>query len=226
MAYYRQYRSRPANVSSPELEARLQRLRVPLYKHLTDWEKGFVESISDAYKKYKGLSPKQFETFEKIEVKYNASAMSDKAEWLATFDSEKQETLRLVTNYYRQCGYFSNLVRRIDSDPDYVPDETTWKKFCENKYAKKVLKAHLSESRFASGGFALLRDTFRVGPGFWGDRKKVGAQPARKGRPVLTLKRSARASTDKVWLCSYLDNPTEMWEVEERWLKKYRAPKN
>ncbi len=227
MSYYRRYTPRPANVSSPEVEARVLRLREPLYKHLTSWEQGFVESIYDAYKKYKGLTPRQFETFEQIEAKYTEQALESKNRWTAGFDAEKRKILATVADYYREVGYFTNLVRRIDSDPEFIPDESTWKKFVENKYAQKVLKAQACESQFTPGGFALVRDTFNHGAGFWGNHKAVGrSRKERKGRPVLTLKRSDRKSTDKVWLCSYLDNPTEMWEIEERWIKKYRSPKN
>ena len=224
--YYRRY-NRTANVSSSELEERLFRFGGEISSHLTTWERDFVESITEAYKKYKGLTPRQLEIFVKIEGKYCDEALAEKEVWAASFDEEKRETLKIVTNYYRDVGYFSNLVARIDNDANFVPDEGTWKKFVENKYAKKVLAALKKESKFVGGGFALLRDTFTPGSvGFWGKSTDVGYNFAnRVGRAVLTLKLSNRVSTDKVWWCAYLDNPIAMFEVEERWLKKYRKVK-
>ena len=227
MSYYRRY-SRPETIpASPELEARLKRVSDDLYVHLTDWEKGFIESISEAYKKYSGLTVGQHSTFEKIESKYDPETLKAKASWKDSFDDEKRATLKTVTDYYRATGYFSNLVARIDSDPEYIPDEATWGKFVENKYAKKVLAAQAAESSFTAGGFALLRDTFRPrGNGFWGDGGIVGRSlQDRRGRPLLVLRESERLSTDKVWTVCYLDNPTAMWDIEERWLKRYRPSK-
>jgi hypothetical protein len=224
--YYRRY-NRPKNVSSPELEERLFHFGGEISSHLTDWERDFVESITESYKKYKGLTPRQLEIFVKIEGKYCDAALSEKKAWTDSFDEEKRKTLKTVVDYYRNIGYFSSLVAKIDSDPDFVPDEGVWKKFTENKYAKKVLAVENTESKFIPGGFALMRDTFTPGNvGFWGKSRDAGyTMAARVGRPVLTLKRSDRVSTDKVWTVAFLDNPVAMFEVEERWLKKYRKPK-
>ncbi len=227
MGYYRRY-SKPETIpQSPELEARLNRVGVDLKPHLTDWEQGFIESITEAYHKWKGLTVGQHRTFEKIESKYNPETLAAKSAWTESFDEEKRKTLKLVANYYRTAGYFTQLVAKIDSDPDFIPCESTWNKFVENKYAKKMLAAVARESNFGPGGFALLRDTFRPGnPGCWGDSKVIGrAQAERRGRTVLVLKASERISTDKVWWAAYIDNPTAMWEIEERWLKKHRIPK-
>ena len=227
MSYYRHY-SRPETIpASPELTARIDRVSDDLKVHLTDWEQGFVESIAEAYKKWSGLTVGQYGTFEKIENKYNPETIAAKIDWKEAFDETKRNTLKFVANYYRPTGYFSKLVARIDSDPEFVPSQSTWKKFVENKYAKKVLAAEVTESKLAPGGFALLRDTFAPnGPGFWGSPTVTGRlRSDRQGRTVLVLKRSERKSTDKVWWVAYIDSPTTMWEIEERWLKKHRVAK-
>ena len=229
MGYYRNYRRpKPETIPvSEELTARLERVAVELKPHLTDWEQGFMESITEAYKKWNGLTVGQHRTFEKIESKYDPETLAAKSAWADAFDEEKRKTLKLVADYYRTTGYFARLVAKIDTDPSFVPSESCWNKFVENKYAKKVLDAQKRESNFAPGGFALLRDTFnRNNPGFWGDKKAVPRDRRdRKGRTVLVLKPSERLSTDKVWNCCFLDDPLTQWEVEERWLKKHRMPK-
>ena len=231
MSYYRRQYRRPENVKSPELEARVRHIATELYKHLTDWEKGFSESILESYEKWGGLSPKQLETFEKIEARYTEEALAKKEGWVESFDDKKREMMAVVVKYYETAGYFSNLIAKIKSDPDFVPDERTWVKFVENKYAQKVLKAQTKTTKFVPGGFASMRDTFYPhNPGVWvgsasNARTMFGNVTERKGRPVLVLKFSERISTDKVWVCSFIDNPAETFEVEERWLKKYRQPK-
>jgi len=226
MSYYRRY-SRPETIpASPELEARIERVGGELKSHLTDWEQGFIESITEAYGKYKGLTAGQHRTFEKIEKKYNPEAIAAKAAWNEGFTEEKRATLKLVADYYRTTEYFSRLVAKIDHDPDFVPCEAVWKKFVENKYAQKMLAAKQRESNFASGGFALLRDTFSPSNrGFW--EKVRGTVPRakkdRKSRTVLVLQESERLSTDRVWRCAFIDNPVTTFEVEERWLKKWRS---
>ena len=222
--YYR--RSKPETIPvSDELSARLDRVATDLKPHLTDWEKGFLESITEAYKKYNGLTVGQHRTFEKIEKKYDPETLASKSAWAEKFDDEKRRILKLVADYYRTTGYFAGLVAKIDTDPNFIPSESCWKKFVENKYAKKVLAAAERDSNFAPGGFALLRDTFRCGNrGFWGDSNHVGrGVEKRRGRTVLILKPSERLSTDKVWWAANIDNPTAMWEIEERWLKKHRS---
>ena len=231
MSYYRRQYRRPENVKSPELEARVRHIATELYKHLTDWEKGFSESILESYEKWGGLSPKQLETFEKIEARYTEEALAKKEGWVESFDDEKREMMAVVVKYYETAGYFTNLIAKIKSDPDFVPDERIWAKFVENKYAQKVLKAQGKATKFAPGGFALMRDTFYPhNPGVWtsvaaATHTLFGNVTERKGRTVLVLMPSDRVSTDKVWICSFIDNPTETFEVEERWLKKHRQPK-
>lgn len=231
MSYYRRQYRRPENVNSPELEARVRRMATELYTHLTDWEKGFSESILDSYEKWGGLSPKQLETFEKIEARYSEEALAKKEGWAESFDDEKREIMALVVKYYESTGYFGRLMEKIKSDPSFVPDERVWAKFVENKYAQKALKAQTSPTKFVPGGFASMRDTFYPSnPGVWlgsatNVRTMFGNVTERKGRPVLVLKLSERISTDKVWICSFIDNPAETFEIEERWIKKYRQPK-
>lgn len=227
MGYYRNYhRQKPETVPvSEELTARLERVAVELKPHLTDWERGFMESITEAYEKWNGLTVGQSRTFEKIEKKYDPDLLAAKASWNDSFDDKKRETLKLIANYYRPTGYFSGLVAKIDSNPDFIPNESTWNKFVENKYAQKVLAAQTRDSNFGSGGFALLRDTFRPGnQGVWESvtRAIPRGLKERKGRPVLVLKESDRLSTDRVWMCAFIDDPTSTFEIEERWLKKYR----
>ncbi len=228
MGYYRNYRRpKPETIPvSEELTARLERVGAELKPHLTDWEQGFMESVTEAYKKWNGLTVGQHRTFEKIESKYDPETLAAKSAWADAFSDEKRKTLKLVADYYRVTGYFTGLVAKIDTDPNFVPSESCWNKFVENKYAQKVLAAQARESKFEAGGFALLRDTFQTrGPGFWGGSSVPRDARDRKGRTVLVLKASDRLSTDKVLTCCFLDDPINQWDVEERWLKKHRMPK-
>ena len=229
MGYYRNYRRpKPETIPvSEELTARLERVAVELKDHLTDWEQGFMESITEAYKKWNGLTVGQHRTFEKIESKYDPETLAAKSAWADSFDDEKRKTLKLVADYYRTTGYFTGLVSKIEADPDFIPSESCWNKFVENKYAQKVLAAQTRQSKFETGGFALIRDTFsRSGPGFWGEASAMPRDKRdRKGRTVLVLKESERLSTDKVMTCCFLDDPINQWDIEERWLKKHRMPK-
>lgn len=228
MGYYRNYRRpKPETVPvSEELTARLNRVAVELKPHLTDWEQGFMESITEAYAKWEGLTTGQHHTFEKIEKKYDPETLAAKSSWTESFTDEKRKTLKLVADYYRRTSYFSGLISKIDSTPGFIPSESCWNKFVENKYAQKVLASLHRESNFAAGGFALLRDTCHpTNPGVWGGNLPRDASK-RRGRTVLVLKQSDRLSTDKVWNCCFLDDPMNQWEAEERWLKKHRMPKN
>lgn len=232
MSYYSRRRfssSSSEKISTPELEAQIKELHSgSINEHLTDWEKGFCESLAEAYEKYNGLTSRQAEVFKKIATKYSPDNIAARSRWVEEFDSEKRAILKKVAEYYSDMPYFRDAVHKILSDEDYVPTEVLWSKMVENKYAQKMLAADAAEAKFEEGGLALLRDTFsgRNSVGFWGP---VGVMPPalgeRKGRTVLVLKESKRRSLHKVYSCCFLDAPLGVFELEERWLKKHRTPK-
>jgi hypothetical protein len=231
MSYYSRRRNwAPVEkVFSPELEARLKEFRWgSTHEYLTDWEKGFCESVTEAYEKYKGLTPRQVEVFEKIEKKYSPDNIAARSHWADEFDAEKRTILKKVAEYYSDMPYFGEAVQKILNDEDWTPSETLWNKMVENKYAQKMLAADAAEAKFAKGGLALLRDTFsgKSSVGFWGTPTAMPMSfTERKGRAILVLKESGRRSLHKVYTCCFLDTPLGVFEVEERWLKKHRAPK-
>ena len=129
---------------------------------LSDWERGFVESLDEQWKKRNSLSPRQVEILERIETqKLSAEAQDTKKAWDDAYGDEKRRIARICAEYYLHSGYFTNLADSIINDVGYVPTEKAWKKMCQNKYALKVVANHDAEPKYPVGTLVQFRASSR-----------------------------------------------------------------
>lgn len=125
---------------------------------LTDWERGFCESVSSALDKYGGLTEKQAETVQKLQSKYCPEAKIARENWKNNFTSEMRETMMLVAKYYRQNPpWYSDLAMKVVSDPEFVPTEKQYNAMCLNKYAQRVLENWRSQHIYEPGVLVVTR---------------------------------------------------------------------
>tara|TARA_Y100000034_G_scaffold125919_1_gene176373 strand:- start:335 stop:994 length:660 start_codon:yes stop_codon:yes gene_type:complete len=126
---------------------------------LNDWERRFVNSVTDQWNRRKDLSPRQVEIVEKIEKKYSAEEQNAREAWVKSFDDEKKRIAKLVAHYYQGTGYFRDLVRTIieSKDNDFTMTERQYNAMCCNKYAKKVLDAASGEPLYPVGSMVSIR---------------------------------------------------------------------
>jgi len=130
---------------------------------LTDWERGFCESVSSALDKYGSLTEKQAETVQKLQSKYCPEAKIARESWKNNFTSEMRETMMLVAKYYEQEGtYYLGTARKALDDPEFVPSERQYNAMCRNKYAERVIKNWRSEFLYEVGQLVLVRKTSNV----------------------------------------------------------------
>jgi len=188
---------------------------------LRDWDRNFLQSIGEQLDRRGSLSPKQVEILAKIEERNSPKAIEDHKTWQETYNDEKRQIAKICASYYVKTGYFADLSENILNNKEFIPSEKQFKAICENKYAKKVLKATFGEPKFIVGDSVALRVS---GP--WGIKAKMGDYGRNSGVIVRIDVRqvtSAANGAKKYQILPFGSFATVI--VEERHIKKLRISK-
>ena len=207
---------KPAHLTDPALLDRINALAVN--EAADEWTRNFCGSIAEGFKKYKGLTQKQFDIFVKQEHRATPEFAQARDEWRANYDESKRNIARVCAEYYKaNPPYFADLASKVLTDPDFIPTPRQYRAMCENKYAKKVLKAATCAPAFAVGQIVELRATAK-GHGY------VRKFPLGKGAIIeigaAPVKSAAKGS--KIYKVLPLGS-AETVEIEERHIKKARG---
>jgi len=185
---------------------------------LTAWERNFLESLQEQFNKRGKLSARQLEIYERIEKnKLSVSAVEKAKLWQESYSDEHRRIARICAEYYEKAGYFNTLVDNILSSEDYIPTEKSWRKMCENKYAKKVIAEHNATPKYAVGTLVLFRST-----------ADCNMKNASRGMPCVVLsaggKITSAAKGAKPYKVLPFGAPRPI-ECEERHIKLCKNPK-
>ena len=204
-----------ARASDP-LNKRLQALLDS--ENLNGSTRGFITSLHNQFNSRGNLTPGQLAALEKVEVRHTPEALANKATWVASYDDEKRNLARIVSEYYLPTGYFHDLAEKILADDTFVPTEKQFNSITGNKYAQKVLTATLAEPKFAVGSTVRMRANAPVG---YNNRAalSVPALVIANGGTVRSAARGAKPYTILPF------GQTEPIQTEERHLKKFRGKK-
>ena len=135
-----------------------------LGEQLTDWQRGFIESVADQYKRRDYLSDKQHATIEKIVAAHDPAAVKARNAWRSSYDEEKQALMRLAAEYYvANPPYFGEVARKILNDPAYIPTEKCFVKMTQNKYVQRWIAQREAGPAFAKGQLVRFRRNRLVG---------------------------------------------------------------
>ena len=126
---------------------------------LTPWEKGFIESVSDQLKRGRTLSSNQERVVNRCIEKTTPEKVAEREEWAKEYRAKHRETALLCARYYKEQGYFHNMVQNLMDDEDFVPSRENYTKMCENKYAKRVIENSKTPFQFGLGDLARVRKT-------------------------------------------------------------------
>ena len=161
---------------------------------LPDWDRGFMESICQAYKKWQGLSPKQLATFEKIEKRNSKEAQAERESWAENYTDDMRERALVMARYYEVTGYFNELATRVllahTKGEDVLLTPKQYRAMTTNKFAVKVLNNHFAEPMFEIGGMAMFRSTQGIPAHMQGKTVTIllhpdtGHKPAKGGKAV------------------------------------------
>lgn len=118
---------------------------------LNNFEKQVMESFASYLEKKDVLTPKQQNLLNKIAEDYTEQKILERENWEKSFDSKREDFLIIVNYYKAQGNYFRSVVDMVLSDETFVPNERTYNKMMNNKYAKKVLQEHYKEPKYKVG---------------------------------------------------------------------------
>ena len=122
-----------------------------------DWAEEFVASVLKQ-SKVRQLSASQLSVLSRLRAKYNPETLEEEVEWSKNYSIDHRTTAVRVAKYYAKTEYFSALCTRILSDPTgHTLTKKEFGKFCENKYARRVLANYESTPRFQSGDLVMGR---------------------------------------------------------------------
>jgi len=204
---------------SENLQKRLENLKNN-EQYLSDWEKGFVESVTEQFNKRGNLSPRQLEFVVKFEEKISPESILAHQTWEVLYRDEKRGDAIIVAKYYQETGYFRGLATQILTEEDFIPTEAQWSKMCNNKYAKKVLAEHKAEAKYPNASLVQLRATAD-----WRYSNSIGdafCTVIQSGEQVGSITSAAKGA--KLYKILPFGS-SKVYTVEERHLKKARKSK-
>ena len=192
------------------------------FDRLTNWESNFLESITESFSTWNGLTPRQYEIFAKIEKKHtDPSAIKEWTNWVKEYDDEKRKLAKIVAKYYvaenerNSTGYWGTLPSKILNDDKFIPTRRQFEKMTGNNYAKRAIAAATEDAKFPVGSIARIR----TGISF---THKCSRYPNEDVLILSVLEDGRQYKTSQACL---LSNPAEIFEIQQRHLKKSSANK-
>ena len=188
-------------------------------KYISAWEEGFLESLHKQLSRGRTLSPKQVDIIHRIEAKVEKMRTGD-PEWECMWDEEKAWNFKTAVAYYKDSPerYFSQILDWVDRNKEKIPPQNYYKKIVENKYAQRILNGLRGDPKYPIGSTVLLRGTARGGVSYtlWADNREI---------PLFVIEPTARAVSAAAGCRIYRllsSVSSDVFEVEERWIKKWR----
>ena len=130
---------------------------VSLGEQLNDWQREFVESITDQYKQ-RNLSERQHLAINRIIALHDPVAVKARNDWRASYDEEKQALMRQAAEYYdANPPYFADAAHKVLNDPAYIPTEKLFNKMTQNKYVQRWIAQREAGPAFAKGQLVRFR---------------------------------------------------------------------
>lgn len=209
MDYYSSYKKTPVpRISDDKILERI--LALKQNSSISPNVFSFVSSLAAGFKKYGGVTRKQYEAFCEIEESYLHSEKRT-SDWAAQYNDKHREIAHICSLYYSaNPPYYGDLSYRILSDEDFIPTEKQYKSLTENKYSLKVLESHYAEPKYKVNDYVSLR---KNNPTRIRENTNLFVVVQVAPEPVTTA-----AKATKKYKILPLDNQ-ETYIVEERWLK-------
>jgi hypothetical protein len=115
----------------------------------------FVGSIRDWFTKKGYLTASQFSNFERIEKKL--SPPPDDSAWETDYTPAAQARFAVAVRYYRGTSYFTDVLARLDRDPEFKPSRPLYERMTGNKFVGGAIREGLAPAKFKVGQMVQLR---------------------------------------------------------------------
>jgi len=131
--------------------------------------------LLSSLEKWGSLSSAQNAYLTSIIHRYREEELTLEKQWVTNYSDEKRMIAERVALYYIDSGYFFPIASSVLKDPgSFVVPRKRWSKFCENKYAKKILLQYSQKPKFSKGDSIQIRSKNRVYRANYG----VGGSPS------------------------------------------------
>ena len=192
---------------------RIKKLRAN--PNLTDWEKGFLSSISSYMEKHNRISNKQWATVQKVEANYSPEVIAQRQAWNDNFSDDMRQKWNIAMDYYESNPpYFQDLVSKYRVSPEMIPTAKLYSKIVENKYVQNVIATIQSEPLYDVGALVQVRRTAK-GP-HYRFRECIALVVDNSG-PVTSATKGAKTYSILPF------GETAPVKIQERWLKRKRG---
>jgi len=205
-----------------KLIERLERIQT---KEISDWERGFMESLHGQVKKGYSLSPKQLDILSKTENRHSDEAVAKRNVWEEQWNDEKKVISKIMAHYYHAMGeYFYNIADKILHSKGFIPSEKQYNKMCKNDYAQKVITSTFEDPKYQVGSMVSIRSN--CGADAYTRRFQLREM---KNTPVLIVSVGDKpvlsaAKGGKVYKVLPMGK-AKTYYIEERHLKTFKEPK-
>ena len=126
---------------------------------LSQWEKGFVESLSAQFADRGNLSERQVATLQKVYHKYSPEKLKDELSFKKEFGQggEVYELWNHAIQYYEENPpYFASLVSKVRQNKDYIPTKELFEKLTSNKFFQKWYDLKKAPAIFSVGDLVMV----------------------------------------------------------------------
>ena len=209
MDYYSSYKKTPVpRISDEKILERI--LTLKQNSNISPNVFSFISSLAAGFKKYGGVTHKQYEAFCDIEDSYFHTE-NKTSQWAKQYNDIHRETAKICALYY--CAnppYYGDLAYRILYDKNFIPSEKQYNALTQNKYATKVLESHHAGAKYKVNDYVSLRKNNPCGIT---DKLNMFIILQVAPEPITTAARGT-----KKYKILPIDNTTT-YIVEERWLK-------
>jgi hypothetical protein len=177
--------------------------------HLEGWDKDFLASISDFYKRRGYLSGSQYNIFSRIESNCTDEAMKLHTDWINEYDDDKRKRFKVAVDFYCKTYYFTNITSKVIKNPDYAPTRKEYDTLVNNKYAQKVMEGTFGEPKYAIGTNVVARSS----SGWYGEKKGT----------IIDILPYVKSAVKGNKICRVLwFGESQVAELEERHLRSLR----
>lgn len=120
---------------------------------LTTWEKDFLASIKQFFDKKLTLTSGQYQTFAKIEKRFDPAIVNETSEWFNSYTQEMHDDVHLLAKIYKNMGspYFRQTIEKVLNNPEIKLSKSEYEKFVKTKYAEGYLNNFRCKPRFSIG---------------------------------------------------------------------------
>tara|TARA_R110002033_G_scaffold119837_1_gene163176 strand:+ start:129 stop:773 length:645 start_codon:yes stop_codon:yes gene_type:complete len=186
----------------------------------------YVVALKEILERGEQLTSKQEKAFMAIKSEKLTSDQRYE-QWKDSFSTKMKEKTKIMANYYMEVlhtgkslsPYERNNILPIaeiaDQEPNYVPNQKHYEALCQGATAKKVLRQHYADPKFACGDLVVAREIGRKShPLSCGDLSRGGYVIQTNAKPVSSTTKGSK------WYSVLPIGNTKPCLIQERWLKK------